>query len=124
MSLVWGRHTTLSDATLLPLYLFTRHPAVQYTSQTMAFSTAFSRRGLSVRADANASKTATRRAPPRAGNVPGQFHVDTTCIDCDLCRRMAPETFTSNQGGSIVYQQPSTREGRVDALQALLSCPT
>lgn len=108
------------------LYLFTRHPAVQYTSQTMAFSTVFSRRGLSVRADANASKTttATRRAPPRAGNVPGQFLVDTTCIDCDLCRRMAPETFTSNQGGSIVYQQPSTREGRVDALQALLSCPT
>lgn len=89
----------------------------------MTFTSAFTRRAMRVRAEASVSRT-QQRAPPRPGNVPGQFFVDTTCIDCDACRRIAPESFTSSQGGSIVYQQPSTREGRVDALQALLSCPT
>ena len=26
-------------------------------------------------------------------NVPGKFYVDSSCIDCDLCRETAPENF-------------------------------
>ena len=27
-------------------------------------------------------------------NAPGKFYVDSTCIDCDACREMAPDNFT------------------------------
>jgi hypothetical protein len=26
-------------------------------------------------------------------NVPGDFFVDSTCIDCDACRQIAPSVF-------------------------------
>ncbi|WIA36299.1 hypothetical protein OEZ86_007624 [Tetradesmus obliquus] len=60
----------------------------------------------------------------RAENVAGNFWVGHTCIDCDTCRTMAPETFSRIDEQSAVHQQPSDRKGRVRALQALLSCPT
>ena len=31
----------------------------------------------------------------RAENVPGDFYVDSSCIDCDLCRQIAPEVFAA-----------------------------
>ncbi|MBE9214410.1 MBL fold metallo-hydrolase [Plectonema cf. radiosum LEGE 06105] len=59
----------------------------------------------------------------RAENVNGDFYVDTTCIDCDTCRWMAPNVFTRKAGMSAVHHQPNQEE-RLAALQALLSCPT
>jgi len=57
-------------------------------------------------------------------NVPGDFYVDSTCIDCDACRQIAPETFTEDRDTSIVHHQPeSTREIK-RALMALVACPT
>jgi ferredoxin len=29
-------------------------------------------------------------------NVKGEFFVDSTCIDCDACRQLAPEVFASS----------------------------
>ena len=29
-------------------------------------------------------------------NVEGQYFVDEQCIDCDLCREVAPESFGRN----------------------------
>lgn len=46
----------------------------------------------------------------RSQNVKGDFYVDSTCIDCDTCRWMAPEVFEHAEGQS--------------AVQALLACPT
>lgn len=60
----------------------------------------------------------------RPQNVPGDFYVDHTCIDCDVCRWMAPDSFSRKDGQSAVYNQPATSTERVAALQALLSCPT
>ncbi|KAL9265698.1 hypothetical protein AKJ16_DCAP06806 [Drosera capensis] len=60
----------------------------------------------------------------RPQNVDGEFYVDHTCIDCDTCRWMAPKSFTRVGEKSAVYKQPSSREQRLEALQALLSCPT
>jgi len=57
-------------------------------------------------------------------NAPGDFFVDTTCIDCDLCRQIAPRTFSDVGDQSIVYQQPSTPDDEFDALKALVTCPT
>lgn len=60
----------------------------------------------------------------RSQNVAGDFYVDETCIDCDTCRWMAPETYHEADGKSAVHTQPQTKEARTRALQALVACPT
>jgi ferredoxin len=60
------------------------------------------------------------------GNVPGPFYVDMSCIDCDMCRETAPDSFRRNDdvGFSIVYQQPLTPEQLQAATEAMNGCPT
>lgn len=60
----------------------------------------------------------------RAENVSGDFYVDSSCIDCDLCRQIAPETFKSAGDQSAVYRQPANEAEEMAALKALVSCPT
>lgn len=60
----------------------------------------------------------------RLENQPGNLYVDRSCIDCDTCRWMAPETFGRINGKSAVIAQPSDAATERSALQALLSCPT
>src|SRR5690349_15520077 len=62
-----------------------------------------------------------RRLPQ---NVPGEFFVDDTCIDCDACRQIAPETFRDHGDQSSVYQQPGSPGDVHRALMALVACPT
>jgi glyoxylase-like metal-dependent hydrolase (beta-lactamase superfamily II)/ferredoxin len=57
-------------------------------------------------------------------NVEGDFYVDETCIDCDACRQIAPESFRDHGGQSSVGRQPDTREEIHRALMALVACPT
>jgi ferredoxin len=59
-------------------------------------------------------------------NIPGPFYVDNTCIDCDLCRNVAPQFFKRfDEGGSTyVYCQPATAEEFAQAEEARTSCPT
>lgn len=57
-------------------------------------------------------------------NVEGDYFVDSTCIDCDACRVIAPATFVEAAGQSAVGRQPSTDEERLAANKALVSCPT
>jgi glyoxylase-like metal-dependent hydrolase (beta-lactamase superfamily II)/ferredoxin len=59
-----------------------------------------------------------------AENVPGDFFVDSTCIDCDTCRQIAPEVFAEGLGTAFVHRQPSVVAARRNALRALLACPT
>lgn len=63
----------------------------------------------------------TKRVPE---NVLGDFFVDTTCIDCDACRQIAPSVFSQAAETSYVRHQPETPDDRRDALHALVSCPT
>lgn len=63
-------------------------------------------------------------AQRRAENIVGDFYVDSSCIDCDTCRWMAPEVFAEVGEQSAVYRQPASPEERLRAMQALLSCPT
>ena len=57
-------------------------------------------------------------------NVPGDFYVDRTCIDCDTCRRIEPGVFSAGDGHSYVGRQPDREEERTRALMALVACPT
>src|SRR2546422_9007206 len=57
-------------------------------------------------------------------NVPGEFFVDATCIDCDTCRQLAPATFGETAAYAFVHTQPQTSEDTRQALRALLVCPT
>jgi ferredoxin len=59
-----------------------------------------------------------------AHNVAGDFYVDSTCIDCDTCRWMAPSTFVRREEQASVRVQPATPEDERRALMALVSCPT
>ncbi|WP_019502769.1 MBL fold metallo-hydrolase [Pseudanabaena sp. PCC 6802] len=60
----------------------------------------------------------------RSQNVSGDLYVDSTCIDCDTCRWMAPEVFHRDGDRSAVFHQPQSEAERLKAMQALLSCPT
>jgi glyoxylase-like metal-dependent hydrolase (beta-lactamase superfamily II)/ferredoxin len=57
-------------------------------------------------------------------NVPGEFFVDSTCIDCDTCRQLAPQVFGEADGYAYVLAQPAADVDERQALQALVSCPT
>ena len=60
------------------------------------------------------------------GSVPGAFYVDSSCIDCDMCREIAPASFRRNDeiGLSIVFHQPETPSEWEAAREAVTSCPT
>src|SRR5258707_2959133 len=64
---------------------------------------------------------AKKRVPE---NVPGDFFVDSTCINCDACRQIALSVFGEAASTSFVKAQPVASAGRRHALQALLACPT
>ncbi|MET0649460.1 MAG: MBL fold metallo-hydrolase [Pyrinomonadaceae bacterium] len=57
-------------------------------------------------------------------NVPGDFYVDESCIDCDACRQIAPAVFRDHGEQSSVYRQPRTAEEVLGALKAVVACPT
>ena len=59
-----------------------------------------------------------------ADNVPGNFFVDDTCIDCDLCRQVAPSIFKEARDYSYVHHQPVTGAEVLRAYMALVTCPT
>ena len=59
-----------------------------------------------------------------AENVPGDFYVDSTCIDCDTCRRIEPRVFVEGDGYSYVGRQPGREEERARSTMALVACPT
>jgi len=57
-------------------------------------------------------------------NVPGDFFVDSTCIDCDTCSQLAPSIFRDHGDQCSVYRQPETDAEVQRAMMALVSCPT
>jgi len=58
------------------------------------------------------------------GNAPGEFFVDSSCIDCDLCRQIAPQVFREEDDASVVARQPASSGESLRAEMALLTCPT
>ena len=66
-----------------------------------------------------------RAAEAIADNTSGEFFVDRSCIDCDLCRQIAPRVFARSEraGQSFVAHQPAAADEH-RALMALVTCPT
>ncbi len=58
-------------------------------------------------------------------NIDGTFYVDEQCIDCDLCRDIAPNNFKRYDDGgySIVYKQPENELETEDCINAMDGCP-
>ena len=58
-------------------------------------------------------------------NVDGKYYVDEECIDCDLCREVAPTIYQRNndEGHSFVVKQPEGQEEENPAQDALEDCP-
>ena len=58
-------------------------------------------------------------------NADGKFYVDDQCIDCDLCRDIAPDFFgrVDDGGYSYVKKQPSTQEELEQCIEAMEGCP-
>jgi glyoxylase-like metal-dependent hydrolase (beta-lactamase superfamily II)/ferredoxin len=59
-----------------------------------------------------------------AENIDGSFFVDSTCIDCDTCRQLAPASFRDHGGQSSVYHQPQNAPEKLLAQMAIVACPT
>jgi glyoxylase-like metal-dependent hydrolase (beta-lactamase superfamily II)/ferredoxin len=58
-----------------------------------------------------------------ASNIGDNFFVDSTCINCDTCRQLAPTTFVEHGDLSSVYRQPVGDDELHAAYQALVACP-
>lgn len=57
-------------------------------------------------------------------NVAGDFFVDDSCINCDACRQIAPDSFGEIGDKSAVVSQPRDPVELLAARKALISCPT
>src|SRR5437588_484948 len=55
-----------------------------------------------------------------AANVDGDFYVDSTCIDCDACRQIAPTVFHDVGDQSAVFHQPENAGELLAAQKALI----
>jgi glyoxylase-like metal-dependent hydrolase (beta-lactamase superfamily II)/ferredoxin len=64
--------------------------------------------------------SSTRRLPE---NAPGDFYVDSTCIDCGTCRQVAPASFAQGRDASFVHRQPADECETQRARMALVACP-
>ncbi len=58
-------------------------------------------------------------------NVAGKYYVDSSCIDCDVCRTTAPNNFAANEdeGYSYVSKQPENDDEIAQVDEAIESCP-
>ncbi|MDA0239672.1 MAG: MBL fold metallo-hydrolase [Proteobacteria bacterium] len=56
-------------------------------------------------------------------NTSGDFYVDSTCIDCETCQWVAPNSFAQATTTSYVHQQPPNGPDQHRALMALIACP-
>ncbi|HEX7652920.1 MAG TPA: ferredoxin [Verrucomicrobiae bacterium] len=61
-----------------------------------------------------------------AENVPGRYYVDSSCIDCDMCRDLAPDIFARHENGAYSYiqRQPATAEEVKMVDEAIACCAT
>ena len=60
-----------------------------------------------------------------AENAPGRYSVNIECIDCDLCRQIAPANFVRemSKGFSYVASQPADAREEAQCEEALATCP-
>jgi glyoxylase-like metal-dependent hydrolase (beta-lactamase superfamily II) len=65
-----------------------------------------------------------RYADRNPQSAPGNWYIDTRCIDCAASREVAPGLIVHRDGKCVFARQPATEEERRAAWRALLLCPT
>jgi glyoxylase-like metal-dependent hydrolase (beta-lactamase superfamily II) len=63
-------------------------------------------------------------AKRHALNAPGDWYVDTRCIDCGAARTVAPGLIVEGAGQSVFARQPASADELTMAWRARLLCPT
>ncbi|MEO6726575.1 MAG: ferredoxin [Blastocatellia bacterium] len=58
-------------------------------------------------------------------NAAGSFYVDSHCVDCEVCRDIAPDNFKriAARRYVIVFKQPDTTEQEGLCREAMECCP-
>jgi ferredoxin len=60
-----------------------------------------------------------------AANPTGKYYADSSCIDCDQCRALAPEFFgRTEEGMSYLKKQPGTADEIAVVEEAMNACAT
>ena len=54
-------------------------------------------------------------------SAPGDWYVDTACIDCGASRHVAPGLIVERDERSVFARQPATPEERMAAWRAMLA---
>ncbi|MEM5438714.1 MBL fold metallo-hydrolase [Paraburkholderia diazotrophica] len=63
--------------------------------------------------------------PPRnTDSVPGEWYIDTACINCGASRHVAPGLIAERNDRSVFVRQPVTSEEQLAVWRAVLVCPT
>lgn len=57
-------------------------------------------------------------------NAPGDWYIDTRCIDCSASRTVAPHLIEHAGGQCVFVRQPAGQEDLTLAWRARLLCPT
>jgi glyoxylase-like metal-dependent hydrolase (beta-lactamase superfamily II)/ferredoxin len=57
-------------------------------------------------------------------SAPGEWYIDTACINCGASRHVAPGLIVERNDRSVFAQQPVTPEELLAAWRAVLVCPT
>jgi ferredoxin len=59
-------------------------------------------------------------------NLPGRYYVDSSCIDCDQCRSLAPAIVQrdAETGFSFIARQPETADEIAQVEEILSGCAT
>lgn len=58
-------------------------------------------------------------------NARGKFYVDSSCIDCDICKDKAPLNFKRDdaKGYAFVFKQPANPEEEASCKAVMEECP-
>jgi glyoxylase-like metal-dependent hydrolase (beta-lactamase superfamily II) len=68
--------------------------------------------------------TVKRAAQRHPDNAPGEWFVDTSCINCGAAYSIKPGVFVEGPGQCVVAKQPVTRDELMTAWRARVCCPT
>lgn len=58
-----------------------------------------------------------------AGQAPGRWYVDASCIGCSLCTTTDPDVFEMQGDVALVIAQPAGADAESLAAQAMSECP-
>lgn len=59
------------------------------------------------------------------GATQKKYKVNSTCIDCDLCEKVAPNNFKRNISAGVYYisKQPTNAKEAIQCAKAKKECP-